>query len=158
MRVELRKGVWSDEIPHEKCKTKRGYLYYFAKTPIGDYAVHAQGGDWTGYNGDEVEFLMTDGTIETVRGPWHRDGCYDYGDHEDLANHLKRPEIAVEATKIRVGTGLWLLGENPVIHFEEKDWVLGDWKTRFRKEWKPLQYEIVTVSGSRFGKVRDYVY
>lgn len=157
MRVELRKGVWSDEIPHEKCRCN-GYLYYFAKTPIGDYSVHAQGGDWTGYNGDEVEFLMTDGTIETVRGPWQRDGRYDYLDHEHIANHLGRPEIAVEATKIRVGEGLWLLGENPIIHFEEKDWVLGKWQERFKKEWKKLSFEVVTVSGSRFGKVRDYVY
>lgn len=160
MRVELRPGIWSDKVPHEKCKIER-VTYYFAKMPIGDYAIHKYcNGDNPGYDGEYVEFLMVDGTVETVRGPYHCDGCYNYCDRDKLSEFLKRPEIAEEAHRLRIGTNLWtwITGGAPNVIYEEKEFTLGRWQDRFKPEWRKLMYELVTVKGSRFGSVKDYVW
>lgn len=149
-RPVLIHGEWkSDELPHEKCQIGN-YTYYFAKTPIGDYSVHEASASGAGYGGDSIVFLMTDGTKEIVRGPYNCNGCYCNGQHAMIAKHLNRPEIAIEATMLRIEHHLF--SPNKEILHEETEWTLGDWRKRVPEQFRTKDYEIriMTVCGLQY--------
>lgn len=93
------------DLPHRRIEMQ-GKVYYVATFPEGDLSVH----EWSsryqeGYGGSLVTFLLDDGTLETVKGPFDCNDIFDHGRRELLRN-VHGIESKPTAVKIRVGTKL----------------------------------------------------
>jgi len=93
--------IKTSEIPHKKFtipipwnkKCGKKATYYIAEIPHelimsgGDFQIHEKiEGNNEGYGGAVLEFLMEDGTIEKVKGPFYK---YKDGHHRILMNIIK---------------------------------------------------------------------
>lgn len=91
----------SDQIPHTKV-VSGGDVYFVATLPEGDHVVHRWNArDTDGYGGAVVKFMMSDGSIETAKGPFNVSG---YHDGKALIDRLF-PD-APKLYKITVGSNL----------------------------------------------------
>jgi len=142
----------STKVPHKKLRFQ-GKTYYLAQYPEGDYCIHVDHGRGGGYGDSNVGFLLEDGTIEVVRGPFHCGGVFDMGVSEKLAEATGIASIANKATRLIVGEYLESYRVEPKrIVFEEVEWQLGDWRDRVRPEWTGLTIGIITRCGIRYVK------
>lgn len=138
-------------VPHKKVRHS-GNTYYIAQYPEGDYAIHVDYGRGGGYGDSNVGFLLEDGTIEIVRGPFSTAGLFDFGTAEKMAEVTGIPGIAATATRLTVGKNLRSYctpGTNEEIVYEEEKFQLGDWRERVRPEWLGLDAKIHTRCGNR---------
>lgn len=141
-------------VPHRKVKGRRWSCspveatFYYCQYPEGDYFIHcAFPGDKNGYCGDWVAFLLTDGSVDVVKGPYCETGSYDDGASECLAQIVGDDAIRLKANRIQVGRNLFATKSPEVVH-EEAGWSLSDWTERLRPEWAGLEVRIFFRGGS----------
>lgn len=147
------------DIPH-KVFQYGGYTYFVARHPEGDFAIHEWGRYQEGYGGSNVDFLLDDGTIRTVKGPFSKAGCFDFGIAMKLAELMGVPDIAVIAHRLTVGTNLTLAAfgmSKPSIVYDEPSFSIEPFRNRLRPEWAGLEVQIHNRTGSSFGKVEDFL-
>lgn len=79
-------GVYLDrdhttmQIPHRRLDRPSGVRWYVATMPECDLVIHEWSpGDQGGYGGDEITFMLEDGSYETVRGPYCCSDIFDPG-------------------------------------------------------------------------------
>lgn len=107
------------DVPHKRFEA--GCLVYFvAIFPEGDMSIHEWNPlDQLGYGGSRVTFLLEDGTLETVRGPFCCNDAFDHG-----RARMMRERFGVEAkptaVRLRVGMALghWTVGKREVFYAE----------------------------------------
>lgn len=139
------------ETRHKKVKY-RGNTYYISRYKEGDAHIHeSRPYDKQGYGGDIIKFLLEDGTIDEVRGPYCCDGLFDFGKAEKLAKYLDDPSLLIEVTKLIVGNNLflgkWGGGKREVL-FEETDFIPGNYKERIKSEWDNMEIQVCIRGGS----------
>lgn len=146
-------GVYLDEnlttmqVPHRRIDRSGGCCWYVAAMPEGDQIIH----EWSprdcgGYGGDWVTFLMEDGNLETVQGPY---SCSDAFDHGRLKS-LKQYGYAVAGPAFRIVVGRNINGFFPKgpreVLFEEPRRACGDLAIRLAHATArtlPVDYEVV---------------
>lgn len=135
--------------PHRKAVVG-SVTYYFTQLAEGDYHIHKKyPGDGGGYGGDVIDFLMEDGSIDRVKGPYNCLGSYDHGDAINLANAVGDPALALKATKLIVGRDLGIFSAaTRAVLFQETEWHVGNWRERLRPEWRGNQISVVNRCGS----------
>lgn len=135
------------DVPHKKI-IHNGHTWMIAPLPAGDFVFHRYHfRDRNGYGGSIVDFLMDNGEIESLMGPYV---CYspsDFGTAIEAERLTGISGVLVQASKITVGKNLGRWTQTPEIVYSEKDWHLGDWKDRVKKEWRGLEFAI-TKRGS----------
>ena len=136
----------TSKAPHKKVKLGKD-TYYITRYPEGDAHIHiSRPWDQDGYGGAIVSFLLEDGTIEKVKGPYCCDGMFDFGTAAKIAKALNDPSINAEATRLVVGRNLdrycKVSKEPQEIVFEEKEWSLAPVRDRLRPEWKDLEIAV----------------
>lgn len=146
------------DVPH-KVVDCGGAIYFIARHPEGDYAIHRWSTrDQNGYGAMEVTFLLDDGSLRTVKGPYSTQGPFDFGTAERMAQMTGIADIAAKAYRLAVGRNLWSYAPGPrEIVFEEPQFVLGDIRPRVKAEWLGLELRIESRGGYRFAKVADFV-
>lgn len=115
-------GLTTLDLPHRKWPKDARLPFYIARLPAGDYAAHQCESDWgKGYGGATVEFLMEDGTVEKIKGPF-RVGC-PKGAGDEF------PGIHHRAFKIHVFNESWNYGKKIESVYSDKEWrVGGEWQ------------------------------
>lgn len=145
----------SDNVKHRKIKCGQD-VYYIARMPEGDFYWHVSyPTNKEGYGGDNIDFLLEDGTIETVKGPFGSSSfAHNMGNPESATGF---PDIRTVATRLIVGRGLEPFDseQKKEIVFEESTFVAGDWRDRFRPEWDGLEINVVGRSMTRILSPRD---
>jgi hypothetical protein len=145
--------VITSEVPHKKISIPNKYwkgkndIYYVSKYPEGDAHIHVSYPvDKNGYAGSEMDFLLEDGTIETVRGPYCLDGAFDFGESKMLAELLNDDTLTIKAYRLVVGKNLKGCCGSPKakeeIVYQEIDMVAGDINNRIKKEWEGLECDV----------------
>lgn len=138
-----------DKVPHKKVSipNKRGAfnVYYISRYPEGDAHIHVSyPHDKEGYAGSTINFLMEDGSIESVEGPFCLDGMFDHGASKMLAELLKDPSIAKKCYRLTVGVNLSVLSAKSTqeIIYQETEFNFGDLNERIKPEWEGLRAQI----------------
>lgn len=128
-------------VPH-----KRVGSYFFAQLPAGDFAVHRHDRDYEeGYGRAWIEFLMDDGTIEQVKGPFREYELHLTATEEDLEKRFGIAGLSAYATKITVGRNLGLYqSKPPEVEFSEDLFAITPWTERMLPEWEGLEVMIST--------------
>lgn len=146
------------KTPHKKVKYGRE-TYYIARYPEGDAHIHqVKPYDRNGYGGRTIKFLLDDGTIEEVKGPYCCDGHFDFGIAEKLAKHLNDPSLNNMVTKLTVGKDLFLGkwgGKKREVIFEEANFIMGDYRKRINPEWIDFEIEVCIRGGSFYIRPND---
>jgi hypothetical protein len=152
------------KVPHRKVSIG-AVTYYVAKYPEGDAFIHkSYRTDKQGYAGRTIKFLTSDGSYESVVGPYFCSGVYEHGDSKKVADELNEPFLAYPATRLTVGYGLsWCnYVEKQEIIEDEKSFVHGDYRERLSPLWSGLNLQIHLRGGSRFIRLpnihNDYRY
>jgi len=141
-----------DKTPHRKI-SMGSEIYYIARYPEGDAHIHcANPRDRNGYAGRTVRFLLEDGTVEAVKGPYCRDIMFDFGIRKRLSEHLADPTILPYANRLTVGRNLSFIWRNRAeeIIFEERGWALSSYTERLDPAWHRKQAVLHLRDGSRF--------
>jgi len=134
----------SDEVQHQK-HVIDGVIFYVAQYPEGDYSVHRSDRCKDGYGGQVVSFLLTDGSIENVKGPFSLGGSANFiGDQKRrLAEMMGVDESDLDsATKLTIGNNLWSYTKAKEIVFQEVGFRVGDWRRRLKDEWRGFEVKI----------------
>lgn len=132
----------TNAVPHKKIH-HAGFIWMIAPLPAGDFAFHRQHlRDQNGYGGSVIDFLMEDGEIESLRGPYHVHELSEFGTHLEAEKITGILGVLAQATKITVGKNVGYFGTDPQIVYRETEWKLGNWKTRVKAEWKGLEFRI----------------
>lgn len=145
----------SDEVQHQK-HVIDGVIFYVAQYPEGDYSVHRSDRCKDGYGGQVVSFLLTDGSIENVKGPFSLGGSANFiGDQKHrLADMMEVDESDLDsATKLTIGKNLWSYGKPKDILFQEPSFLVGDWRRRLKEEWRGYEVKIECRSVGYFRDV-----
>lgn len=149
----------SRSMPHKKCVIGIN-TYYVCRYPEGDYCIHRKGSSSGGYGGYDVEFLMEDGAIEVVPGPFRIGGSDQIAgtQYEAIADAIgvDRQEFCKRATRIVVGSDL-IFSSHPKrqIAYEETEFTIGDWRERLKPEWIGLEVCIWNREIGRYLIVED---
>ncbi len=145
----------SDNTKHRKIQYG-GTTYYIAIMPEGDFFWHASYAAYKdGYGGSVIDFLLEDGTIESVKGPFSS-SSFAYELH-DAAKVTGFPGIANRVTMLVAGRNIhsYSAKGKPEIVFEEKTFVLGDWGSRIKPEWAELDVTVIGRSMDRLLGPKD---
>jgi hypothetical protein len=136
----------SDQVPHRKCQVS-DQTFYVAQYPEGDYCIHMADRSQRGYGGDVITFLMQDGTVERVKGPFRIGGSVTIysATRYTIADELgiDRAEFCRQAVRLTVGRGLWktMAKDKEVVHSDE--WYsLQPVRERLKPEWAGLDLAI----------------
>jgi len=147
------------EVPHKKVSLD-GCVYYISRYPEGDAHIHkSYPRDKDGYGGRIIKFLLEDGTLEKVKGPYCCDGRFNFGTVEKLAKHFNDPSMLTEVTRLVVGKNLFLGtwgGRKRDIYFEETAFAVGDYRDRICPSWSGLELQICVRGGSLCRTARHY--
>lgn len=143
-------GVYLDEnlttmqVPHKRLDRPGGVRWYVATMPEGDLIIH----EWSprdrgGYYGDEISFLMEDGTVESVAGPY---SCSQPGDRRFAELRAEGFVVPEPAFRLVVGRNLFAYSGGPAeVAFEEPARSCGDLALRLAHATArtlPRNYEV----------------
>lgn len=148
----------SKSMPHKKCVIGIN-TYYVCRYPEGDYCIHRKGSSSGGYGGYDVEFLMEDGTIEVVKGPFRIGGSDQIAgtQYEAIADAIgvTHEEFCKRAVRIVVGSNLMVCSSLArKIVYEEKEFTVGEWRERLNPEWSWLEVAIWNREIGRYSTVK----
>ena len=146
--LDPERKISSLDLPHRKIKQGER-TYYVATFPEGDAAIHYHTlRDQHGYGESLGGFLMEDGTIEVVKGPYTCFGAFDFGEAKALG------VSTVKVSKLTVGKNLSVYcGKPKSVVFQETEWHVGDWRDRVKPEWKGLEVAIERRGCIQYDKV-----
>lgn len=144
--------------PHKKV-TIGSYTHYFAQLPAGDWMRHVHdSGNERGYCGDMVEFLLEDGTTETVKGPFQCCGSLSHDSYylESLIDATGMEELRTMASKITVGRRLLgLTNVGPEIVYQEDEMSIIPITDRLLPEWNGLELKIQLRGETKYSTVGE---
>lgn len=157
--IDCDNKITTMDVPHKRV-VSGGTVYFIGRFPEGDYAIHkSHPRDKNGYGGSEISFLLEDGTIETVKGPYSCLGHFDFGTLELCAKLTGIADINNTVSRIEVGKKVKSCIEphEEGIVYRETKFVLGDWKDRIKQEWMDcgLTAQIHIRGGSRIVKLKS---
>ena len=158
----------TSEVHHKKVVVPDKYwkgkddVYYIARYPEGDAHIHiSYPVDKGGYAGSEVRFLLEDGTIETVKGPYCCDDFFDFGTAKKLSELLGDESITQKAYRLVVGKNLRGMydsskgKEKEEIIYQEPNYILGVPDNRINKEWEGLECHVYGRNAVYHRKIVD---
>lgn len=144
--------------PHEIVEFD-GSAFFIARLPEGDSVVHGWNpADCNGYGGAEVDFLLKNGTVKTVLGPYQMSP--DFRDLIALADHVRRPQLLWRARKIAIGriVGEGLNTKLVDIIYEEDVRTVSPIVPRIFEEWSGLDIRVDTRNGGcSYSSVDDFL-
>ena len=149
----------SAQVPHRKCQVA-DQTFYVAQYPEGDYCIHMADRSQQGYCGDVITFLMEDGSIESVKGPFRIGGSvqiYQFTKYM-IADELgiDRAEFCRQAARLTVGRGLWktMAKDQEVVH-RETTFSMQPLHERLKPEWSGLEVKIECREIGRYSSVDE---
>lgn len=140
-----------DKVPHKKIIAPHRHIkgmvdvYYISRYPEGDAHIHvSHTRDRDGYGGCTQRFLLEDGTVEAVIGPYCCDGMFDFGVSKMLAILLNDTTLTAKAYRLTVGVNLLHYSREGAkeIVYQENDFILGDPDERIKPEWEGLEVNL----------------
>ena len=153
----LHKGVMitSVNIPHFYVRDDKSE-YLMCRQPAGDFTIHqinCRGK--VGYCGEVITFVMDDGELVEVKGPVPCDDLFEHETADHIAKVLGRPEVARKAFRIEVGFDLVARDKDPVIIYEEPNFILGDWRYRVETAWTGMDLRVHARVGAMCMKIDE---
>lgn len=149
-----------DKVPHKKIVAPHRYIkgmvdvYYISRYPEGDAHIHvSHTRDRDGYAGATRQFLLEDGSIEAVIGPYCCDGMFDHGVSQFLAELLDDNTLMDKAYRLTVGVNLRHYATEVI--YQETGFILGDPDKRIKKEWEGLEVNVEGRGFVSYKRVKD---